>query len=287
MRRNINKLILGTAQFDGSYGIKNTKKKTYNHNKILTEAKKNKIDYLDTSPLYGKSEKKIGNFQSKFKIISKIPKIPNNSIDPTKWVLDNTYKTIKNLKQKKIYAMLIHNASDLKGKNGKKIYEGLKIIKKKKIIKKIGISIYSFNDLNWILKKYKFDIVQAPFNIFDRRLISSGWLNKLKRKKIEVHCRSIFLQGLILIDKKKFPKKFSHHFKKWFTFLEWSKNNKVRPIQSALSYVLSFKSIDKIIIGVDNCEQLNDVIKNFKKIKILIPKKFATKDKKIINPSLW
>ena len=56
---NNHKLVLGTAQFQKNYGVLN--RKQINHNKILNIAKEHKIRFLDTSPLYGKSEKTIGN----------------------------------------------------------------------------------------------------------------------------------------------------------------------------------------------------------------------------------
>ena len=57
--------------------------------------------------------------------------------------------------------------------------------------------------LSIILALYNFDIVQAPFNLIDRRLIETGWLEKLNMSNIEVHCRSCFLQGLLLMDREK------------------------------------------------------------------------------------
>ena len=97
---NLNRIVLGTAQFQNGYGI--TKKEIINPHKVLNIAHKLKIKFLDTSPLYGKSENKIGKINFKFNIISKIPRIKNHKIDAQKWVIKNTKQTLKDLKQKRI-----------------------------------------------------------------------------------------------------------------------------------------------------------------------------------------
>ena len=281
---NINRIILGTAQFQSGYGISN--RKTIDPLKILNFAKKHKIKFLDTSPLYGKGENIIGNANLKFDIISKVPKIKNRRMNPQEWVIENTRKSLKNLKQKSIYAMLVHHASDLKGEYGNSLFAGLKIIKKQKKVKKIGVSIYSFDDLDWILKRFKFDIVQLPFNLFDQRLVNKKWLIKLKKKNIEIHCRSIFLQGLLL-EKYKLPIKLNIIEKKISEFHKWAKIKNIKPINAALSFILKYKNIDKLIIGVNNYKQLKEIIENLRINKLQIPKKFVINEEKLINPALW
>ena len=116
------------------------------------------------------------------------------------------------MKIKKFEYLLLHDANSLLGLYGNEIYEGIKNMKIDGLTNKIGISIYDFDTLEEILKKFKFDIVQAPLNILDRRLIEEGWLKKLKKKKIEVHARSIFLQGTLLLKRNQLPnavKKFN------------------------------------------------------------------------------
>jgi hypothetical protein len=289
MNKHLKRLVLGTAQFGSAYGIKNLKKKNLiNHINILKKAKKNKIEYIDTAPAYNESEKKIGNYnKNNFHIISKIPKMSSNCNDPINWVLNSTKKSLLNLKRKNLYAVLVHNTSDLMGKKGKKLYKGLKILKKNGLVKKIGISIYDIKELDWIIKLFKFDIVQVPFNILDRKLYTSGWLDKLKKRNIEIHCRSIFLQGLLLIKRNQRPKKFDKFVDIWNLWHDWLEKKKIKPIEATLSYVLSFKKIDKIIVGVDNDKQLENIIKSLKILSSQPPDNLATNNKNLINPSMW
>ena len=151
--------------------------------KLFNLALKNKIKTIDTSPLYNKSEKIIGLLNNnRFKIISKIPKPPKNikRENIKKWLKQKVMISLKNLKIKKFECLLLHNANSLLYKNGDEIYKGIRNMKINGLTKKIGVSIYDFNVLDKILKKFQFNLIQAPFNILDQRLVKKGWLKKLK-----------------------------------------------------------------------------------------------------------
>ena len=202
----LKKFVLGTANFSMKYGIKNKKSflKKNSINKILKELVKSKILFIDTAKAYGKTEKNLGNFNlKKFKIITKI-----NYIKKGFNTKEEIFKSLNNLKVKKLYGVLIHNTKILKNSNGKRVYRDLINLKKKGFIKKIGYSINSPKELSSYFKKFKPDIIQTPLNVFDQRILNSGWMSKLLSKKTEIHIRSIFLQGLLLIKKNKMPKKF-------------------------------------------------------------------------------
>jgi aryl-alcohol dehydrogenase-like predicted oxidoreductase len=241
------KLIIGSANFGNQYGLKKTKVSKIELNKIFRYLELNKINYIDTAKSYGDSEKLIGeNNLLKFKIISKLPKLNKNVKNIRRWTLEKVYDTLRNVKKKKIYAILIHNPRDLLSKYGSQIYQTLIKLKKKKVIKKIGISVYNPHQADILIKKYKIDIIQIPFSVFDRRILQNNWIYKIKKKKIEIHVRSVFLQGLLL--KNKIPK----YFKKWkAAFTRWNnfcKNAKISKNLAALKFVASCKEIDKIVL---------------------------------------
>ena len=123
-----NKIILGSANFEQRYGIKRNFIKKNEIKKLFNLALKNKIKTIDTSPLYYKSEKIIGFLNKKrFKIISKIPKVPKNikKKNIEKWLQNNAVITLKNLKIKKFECLLLHNANSLLSKNGYEIYKSI------------------------------------------------------------------------------------------------------------------------------------------------------------------
>ena len=285
-----NKIILGSANFDQIYGIKKNFIKKNEIKKLFDLALKNKIKTIDTSPLYNKSEKIIGLLNNnRFKIISKIPKPPKNikRENIKKWLKQKVMISLKNLKIKKFECLLLHNANSLLCKNGDEIYKGIRNMKINGFTSKIGVSIYDFNVLDKILKKFKFNLIQAPFNILDQRLVEKGWLKKLKKRKIEVHARSIFLQGILLLKHNQLPKKLIKLSKKLMVWENWLKKNKFSSLQVCLSFVLNQRQLDGIVVGYNNVNQLNQILKS-KQIKnnFSLPN-LNIKDKKLIDPREW
>jgi len=285
-----NKIILGSANFNQLYGIKKNFIKKSEIKKLFDLALKNKIKTIDTSPLYDKSEKIIGLLNNnRFKIISKIPKPPKNikRENIKKWLKQSVMISLKNLKIKKFECLLLHNANSLLCKNGDEIYKGIRNMKINGFTSKIGVSIYDFNVLDIILKKFKFNLIQAPFNILDQRLVEKGWLKKLKKRKIEVHARSIFLQGILLLKHNQLPKKLIKLSKKLMVWENWLKKNKFSSLQVCLSFVLNQRQLDGIVVGFNNTNQLNQILK-LKQIKnnFSLPN-LNIKDKKLIDPREW
>ena len=136
---------------------------------------------------------------------------------------------------------------------------------------------------------FKPEIVQAPYNVLDQRIESSGWLEKLKKKGVEVYVRSCFLQGLLLNYSKikKINKKFNYHknsLDKWF---EWCKKNKITPLRACLSFIKLQKKIDYLIIGFDNFDQLKKIVKNFNMKNQFVPRIFTNNNLNLIDPRKW
>jgi aryl-alcohol dehydrogenase-like predicted oxidoreductase len=286
-----NRIAIGTVQFGIPYGINNKNKKkvcSSEISKILNLAKSAGIDTIDTAMSYGNSENELGYYGvSQFKIITKLPAIPKDCPDLSKWVEEQLMNSLLRLKLSKVYGLIIHNPEDLLGSLGSELWDILNNFKEKKLINKIGYSIYSPNELDTIFDLFSPDIVQAPYNIFDRRLDKSGWMNRLSNAKIEIHVRSVFLQGLLLIDKKDRPKKFD----KWSNFFEkfdlWLQKNNLNAAHAAISFVTNDPRISKIILGIDNSNQLEEALKNLD-IKINnFPDELHLQDIDLINPSRW
>ena len=110
-------------------------------------------------------------------------------------------------------------------------------------------------------------------------------MNFFKRKKIEIHVRSVFLQGLLLMKKR--PIKFD----KWAKLFKiWDKMNKHNTLQSALNavnFVLKNKNINKIILGFENSNQLKSILQNYQNNKTNYPTNISSKDLNLINPNNW
>jgi hypothetical protein len=281
------KLTLGTANFLKNYTLiqKNNLNFLYKK-KLISKAKILGIKFIDTSPSYGKAEKIIGKTGIQiFKIITKIPKLPSSKINNiSDWILKNLKNSLKNFNQKKIYGLLIHSKFDFM--NNKKDYlEAFNIIKRKDLVKKIGISLYEADDLNKIVKYWKPDIVQIPYNIIDRRIQSKKFINVIKKNRIELHVRSVFLKG-ILVNQKSYPKFLNKWKKKINYWFEWCKNKKIKPSSAAFLFVKKNKLINNIVVSFDNIEQMIE-IKKFKNPKIKKFPHIRIHDRLFLNPYNW
>ncbi len=282
---------LGTVQFGMKYGISNEEDETSVEeiNSILNICKKFEIDTIDTAIDYGNSEIKLGMAGVKdFKVVTKIPSIDPKVDDVSYLIKNRIMDSLEKLKLNSIYGLLLHKSSDLQSIKNREIISSLNNLKEEGIVKKIGCSIYSPDELNFILNSLDVDIIQAPLNLIDRRLIDSGWLSKLKSYGIEVHTRSSFLQGLLLMSRNNIPATFCHSkeiFDKWFEFI---KENNTSQLATCLSFLKSIRGIDKVLIGVQNSDQLIEIIntkiyeiKNFD-IEFMNSKKLD-----LIDPSKW
>ena len=190
------KLALGSAQIGMQYGLlDHSKEKSVSEvREILKIASENSINTIDTAISYGRSEEILGkaNVQG-FDVITKIPKFPSNIDKPKKWVENHIYNSLKHLKIKGLYAVLFHESDDLDSCFADEIFTAIEKLKEKKLIKKIGVSIYNPDQLDKIINRYEINIVQAPLNILDRRMITSGWMQiQLKFIPDLVSCKGFY-----------------------------------------------------------------------------------------------
>jgi len=278
-----NKLALGTAQFGLNYGItnQNGQVKIKEAIKILDLAKNNEIYTIDTSANYGNSEQVLGKVGvNDCQIITKT--IPLKGDVNT--VIDSFYQSLKKLNIEQVEGLLIHNFDDIKSKNFDLLFKRLNEFKKEDIVKKIGFSTYMPEQVDFLLENFDFDLIQLPINIFDVRLIEGGQLQTLKNKRVEVHARSVFLQG-ILLD-------FYHDSSHFITWQEQFKKYQIVVRESgmslleyALNFVLNIQEIDKVLVGVNSEIQLDEIIKSVKKSGSL--DSFPIDDINLLNPKLW
>lgn len=284
------RLALGTVQFGMNYGIANQKGQiSLNQAKeILQQGFVSGLDTLDTAITYGDSEQILGEIGIiNWKVVSKLPAVPDSCNDISKWVITSIEESLRRLKVAKLYGLLLHRPQQLLEKDGPKLFEALKLLKQEGLVQKIGISIYDTSELDDLCSMFHFDLVQAPFNLLDRRLIESGWLFRLADQGIELHVRSIFLQGLLLMNPVERPKKFDQWLPLWNKFDDWINQSGITRLQACLRYALSFPEISKVIIGVDSLSQLTEIFTAANSPTLQIPDKIRTDDPNLLNPARW
>jgi aryl-alcohol dehydrogenase-like predicted oxidoreductase len=185
---------------------------------------------------------------------------------------------------------LLHDAENLFSKNADLIYENLCKIKSLGLIKHIGISVYSPNQLLKIIENYDFDVAQTPINVIDRRLLKSETIKKIKKNSIKIHARSIFLQGLLLMSHEELPQNFNKWKEIFFQFDGWCKDNSFSKLEACIQFVKKYDFISKIVVGVDSYENLVDIdraynLESFNAISI--PSSISSNDENLVNPTLW
>ena len=282
-------LIIGTANFGKNYGLLNQGNFIDNNiaNTILDFSLDKGISKIDTAPVYGNSQKIIGNYGANhFNIFSKISKFSASDKDIGATIELEIKKNLKDLKISKINNILFHDSETMLSKKGNEVYKVISNFKKLGIIGKIGFSVYSPTVIPKLLDFFDFDIIQAPLNVFDRRLLSSDYVNLLSKKKCRLILRSIFLQGLLLAEMKRIPKNFI----KWKKLLKdwdlWVKSQKISKVQACIGFLNSLKFDKDILIGVANLQQLKEICDNYN-FKLDVPEQFTVNDEKLIDPFRW
>lgn len=286
----VSRLALGTAQFGLDYGIANERGQvsTDQVSEILKAASSVGIDTLDTAITYGDSEQRLGEVGiSCWKVVSKLPEIPPDAVNVYSWVEQSVCTSLERLQVGQLYGLLLHRPEALLGSQGDVLYHSLNLMKEQGLVKKIGVSIYRPRELNFLCDKFSFDLVQSPLNILDRNLEKSGWLHELRNLGAEIHTRSVFLQGLLLMNPSKRPTYFQRWQPLWDRWDQWLTNAKSTPLQACLSYVSSLPEVSKIVVGVDSLSQLKEIL-DIPSGNLEIPDStIASNDPELIYPFHW
>lgn len=285
------KLAIGSVQFGTAYGVANKSGKVpYTQvRKIIEVARSNGVDLIDTAISYGNSEHVLGEVGiNDFKVVTKLPACPDETNDVKGWVEQRITESLCRLKIDNLYGVLVHNPMDLLGNNRDEIFFALKDLQEAGLIKKIGVSAYDPKSIFDILSLCPIGLVQAPLNLVDRRLEKSGCLKVLKDMNVEVHVRSVFLQGLLLLNQEDIPSKFNKWnsiWQKWHNFLSL---NRIAALPTCLDYPLSVSGVNRVVVGIDSFNQFSMILKSLKYPKIEHDLTFMiSDDEKLINPTCW
>jgi hypothetical protein len=253
---------------------------------MLQLAQANGVDLLDTAIAYGTSETCLSELGIEgFKVVTKIPPLPDDCISVSGWIKGQVAASLARLGVSTVYGLLLHRPRQLLGPSGQELYQVLQELKETGRVQKIGVSIYDPSELEVITKTFRLDLVQAPFNLVDRRLHSTGWLQRLKGLGTEVHTRSVFLQGLLLMPTP--PTKFASWNHLWHRWQKWLKENELNAVEACLAFPLAFPEIDRVIGGADSVNQLAEIIGAANSALQLDWPDLQCEEENLINPSRW
>nr|ADD96536.1 aldo/keto reductase [uncultured organism MedDCM-OCT-S11-C293] len=270
-----------------SYGIANVSGQVSRDEAkaILDLASANGIDAIDTAIAYGESEACLGAAEiGNFRVVTKLPPVPEHIADIGGWIDHQVEASLKRLQIDTVYAVILHRSGQF---GDKFVRMSLDRLKERGTVRKIGVSIYSPDELDAIPVAGAIDIVQAPLNLVDLRLVTSGWLRRLKDCSIEVHTRSAFLQGLLLMPRMSIPERFSPWCRTWDAWNDWLSGKGISAVQACLGFALSYPEVDRVVVGVETVSQLSQLISVARSPLDIDFLDISNTDERLINPSLW
>ena len=288
----ISKLSLGAVQFGLDYGIANNQGKPTQIvvNQIIDYVHKKGINCFDTAQAYGDSEKVLARASSDLDvvIISKLKsELFKNNIEK------NISKSLSNLNQKTIFALLLHD-SELLYSWEDRYTKTVKNLKKNNQIKYFGVSIYTSKEFDLAISNNNIKIIQIPFNIFDQRALKYSWFEKAKRANKLLFIRSIFLQGLFFLEEDKLKSDLKDAVPFIIKLHNISAKLNLSVADLAMAYVESVVKDSVILFGCETLNQAKENIEIFDNIKYLskneidnIFDSFKDIPEYIYNPSKW
>jgi aryl-alcohol dehydrogenase-like predicted oxidoreductase len=289
------KLGLGTVQFGTDYGVSNKSGQTSPDevSQILEFAADSGIRYLDTAPAYGNSESLLGQHLKsahQFRIVTKTNKIGKSQIDCTDIDLVSAtfYRSLQNLQQGSVYGLLVHHPDDLLAEGGEQLFEALKSLQTEGLVEKIGVSVYDQVQIEQLLDKYPIDLIQIPLNVFDQRLLKNAYLDSLATSGIEIHVRSVFLQGLLLMSGNELPTYLLDLVPHLASYRQANEERGISNLQAAIGFVDRIKPVNVSLVGVNDLNQLKEIVKaNNPTLDLSYLDAYSLESEYLINPSLW
>ena len=284
----MNRIVLGGAQLGLPYGILNGGETLSGEEvaRILDTAVSHGIDSIDTAIAYGQSESIIGETsQNRFNIISKLPPLPLDVSNVFEWVLAQVEASLSRLKCASLDALLLHRPQDLTEAYGAELFAAISSLKIEKTIQRFGVSIYTPDELNSIIGTCDIDVVQAPLNVFDRRIL--GIIDRLTALNIEVHVRSVFLQGVLIAKPENRPQRFQPWSEHFARFDEWVLSSGVSAMACCLGFALQQSGVAKLVIGTTSPEALTEIMTSIPNIKLEVPADLHSSSEQLIDPRVW
>lgn len=294
-------LGLGTVQFGLDYGVTNSKGKVAADavTAILDHATASGIRLLDTAFLYGDSETVIGKSgrQSDFEIVTKTDRVAGSSnpaaaADRVERGFD---QSLARLACGEVYGLLVHDANDLLGPNADAVWRRLSDLRDSGRARKIGVSVYDGREIDMILDRFDIDLVQLPFSALDRRLVDGGQLAALAARNVEVHARSIFLQGLLLEPPEKLPPSHAPlrpvvaEMRRHFT------DAGLTVMEGLIASALYCQEIGRVIVGTTSLRDLEEITAATLRVgrrggvpgEALQAGRWSVTDRRLLNPAMW
>jgi aryl-alcohol dehydrogenase-like predicted oxidoreductase len=279
----VRRLGLGTVQFGQAYGVSNTRGQVplADVRLILELAARAGVGLLDTAVNYGEAEQVLAQTNiTPFRIVTKTASVRHG----VEAVIARARQSVRTLGR--VDLLLVHAASDLLGPDGESLWCALRNLKDEGTVGGIGISAYVAEDPAGLARRFRPDAMQVPFSLLDQRLMRDGSLARLKDLGVEVHARSIFLQGVLFMEQP--PETLRAAGPLLQAVRARIASAGAAPLSAALGFVLSQRHVDVAVVGLTSHRQLEEILA----ASLCPPPELdwsacALEDARILTPSLW
>jgi hypothetical protein len=291
---NFSRLGLGTVQFGLNYGVANVNGQlaASEISTILLRAARVGVEILDTAAAYGESEQILGqclDASMDFRLITKTIPLRQAAIGKNELsrISEAFEGSLIKLRRNQVDTLMVHHAEDLLVQGGDTIFLKLREWQAAGQIKKVGVSVYDRKQIDQLFERYDIDVVQLPFSVYDQRLLQDGTLARLASSGVEIHARSVFLQGVLLMPSVKLPRHLASFVDHHERYLAYLKNIRVTPLEAAISFVNQCPEISVALVGVSSARDFDECISAFSYNRTLDLADFAASDTRLIDPRTW
>lgn len=283
---------LGTVQWGVDYGVASRDGRTppTEVGRILAAGRAAGLCVLDTAALYGEAESVLGEQDlSALHVVTKTPRyahapITASDADDLKATLN---RSLERLRLPAVHGLLAHHADDLLATGGERLIDAMRALRNADKVARIGVSVYDGIQIEAVLARFTPDIVQLPLNVFDQRLIADGSLARLSALGVEIHVRSVFLQGLLLMSPDTTPAYFAPWREQLHAWHAACAERNVLPQHAALAFVCDRPEVSCSLIGVESLAQLKQSLTGLDAVPPFDAAPFACSDPALLNPVKW
>ena len=290
-------LVLGTAQLGMPYGIGNRagQPNPSRAMDIVREARDHGISEFDTAQHYGTSEAVLGEalsglgLSNRVRIISKFD--PGLDHFSSAELARATDRSLKRLGIENLFGLLVHR-EELIDRWSSGVFQAIQPLILSGKVSHIGISVYSPVNALKALEIREIDMIQLPSNLWDRRFEKAGVFRRAQEKGKRVYIRSIYLQGLLLMDPAEVPTRLERARPFLLALDSLASRAGMTRQALALGYLGSEAPAARIVFGAETPEQVRDTCRNAlqgisPELRDEVKTLFAQVPETILNPSQW
>lgn len=281
------RVILGTAQLGNAYGLFAESETSEAAKSRINAALERGFTRFDTAPGYGLAETLLGEtLPEDASIITKTPHLASelSTAEVEGSFRECLDKSLTALQRSDVEGLLLHTPQRL----SPQIAEILQKLKGESLVQKVGVSVYTAEEIASMLTFWTPDIVQLPASLIDQRLISSGLVDTLIESGVEVHIRSVFLQGVLLSAPDALPSHLEGLKPAIRALQQEAAAQGVSPAALCLGFLHARLPSARIIVGLQSNQQLKELELALQTgASPLKSEEFSIEDPLLVNPANW